>query len=110
MYALGAPWRALRDSLAARPAALWLLLALTLLTVLLGGGSRDDIRSLLLLRPLTALAFVAALMLASSEARARGQSLLILVGAVLLAVLIQLIPLPAGLWSSLGGRPHRREL
>lgn len=104
MSAIGAYTRALRAGFASQPAALWVLLLLLVSTMLLGGGSRDDIRSLLVLRPLTALAFVAALALAFPEAWRRGRAIVLLAGLGLVSVLAQLIPLPPGVWASLGGR------
>ncbi len=88
----------------ARSAAFWLLAILVGLTFMMGGGARDDIRSLLLLRPLTAVLLVGALAVALPEAWRHGRALLLLAAAGLLAVLVQLIPLPSGLWSALGGR------
>lgn len=94
----------LRAWATSRPTAFWLLAMLAVLTFMMGGGARDDIRSLLLLRPLTALLLVGAMAVALPDAWRHGRALLLLAAASLLAVLVQLIPLPPGLWSALGGR------
>ncbi len=75
-----------------------------LVVALTGGGSRSDIPSLLLLRPLAVLFSAYALLLASpSQLREVWAALLIIVAAMILC-LLQLVPLPADVWASLPQR------
>lgn len=81
-----------------------------LLVFATGGGARADIESLIILRPITALLFVASL--AGLSAR-QFQSLkipLCFMAALILLVIIQLIPLPPAIWASLPGRAPYAEV
>lgn len=78
--------------------------ALLVLVFLTGGGSRDDIQSLIVLRPVALLlgAYAATRITADQwRAIAVPAWLLIAIAAVLA---LQLIPLPPGIWTSLPGR------
>lgn len=68
------------------------------------GSGRDDIVSLLMWRPLSALLMVLALALYSGVAWRQGRALVLFVFAVALTVALQLVPLPPSMWASLPGR------
>jgi len=74
------------------------------LAFLLGGGARDDITSLILLRPLAIGLVALALYRPGPRWRANAGPPLWLLGALLAWAVIQLIPLPHGIWSALPGR------
>jgi len=81
--------------------ALFLFLAATFL---LGGGSRDDILSLVFLRPLAIFFAAYALSVASpGDLKSLGMPLWLLL-ALLLLMIVQLVPLPPRLWADLPGR------
>lgn len=77
---------------------------------LFGGGARFDIYSLLFLRPLGAIAFVTGLFALWRRGYYDLKPLLLLMAAVILVIGFQLIPLPAGLWTSLPGRDVYAEV
>ncbi len=79
------------------------LLALTLVAAvfLMGGGSRLDIASLPILRPLAVLIGGAALLM---DRRWSLHTPLALLGALALIMTIQLLPLPPAVWTALPGR------
>lgn len=90
-------------------ARFWIFLAFLLLCLLGGGGSRDDIVSLLYLRP--AAVICAALMVALPgriELRLVRFPLLLLV-ALAVWMALQLVPLPPSIWQELPGRAPLRE-
>lgn len=70
----------------------------------LGGGARDDVQSLALLRPLAAAALVVGLWGCTRDQLVRYRVLLIFAALCLLFVLVQLIPLPHALWTLFPGR------
>jgi O-antigen ligase len=75
-----------------------------ILVFLLGGGSRTDILSLVILRPLSA---VAAVWFALSLRREDWKSIkipLTILGGMIVLVALQLLPLPPNLWHSFPGR------
>lgn len=93
-----------RAALMSRRTRLWTFFAFLTLTALFGGGSRDEIQSLLLLRPLAVIACGAAVLFVSpADLRAVRVPLILLLGFMLLH-LIQLAPLPPALWQSLPQR------
>ncbi|WP_194953325.1 O-antigen ligase family protein [Sphingopyxis solisilvae] len=87
-----------------RDALRWLLPATVLLAMLLGGSSRADILSLLILRPLSALLFVYAVYRHCGAAWRRSPGLMTLAGGILLLAIAHVVPLPPTLWSALPGR------
>jgi O-antigen ligase len=90
-----------------RFAALLLFLAAVFL---MGGGSRPDIRSLVLLRPLAILLAAYALTIASPEELRRVRVPLYLLIALLALMVAQLVPLPPDLWAALPGRDLYAEV
>lgn len=82
----------------------FILIFFVILTFVLGGGSRADLASLLLLRPLAFIALVAGVIAITPEQAKSFKPIWWLGGASVLLVLLQLIPLPPALWSSLPGR------
>lgn len=88
----------------------WVFSAFVAFVFLLGGGSRDDVMSLIILRPACALFAAYALTIAApgDVARVRLPLTLLLVLAVWMVV--QLIPLPPALWSGLPGRAAILEI
>ena len=82
----------------------YLFVAFLVVCFLGGGGSRDDILSLLYLRPIAALCLVAfAAIPGSFDWRSVRVPFWLLSGFALVTA-IQLIPLPPAVWTSLGGR------
>lgn len=80
------------------------LLIFLLLTFLTGGGSRSDIQSLVLLRPMAILFCGLAIWTLRREHLQSRWGLLALAAGTFLLVGVQLIPLPPGIWSQLPGR------
>ncbi len=79
-------------------------LGILALALLLGGSGRGDVVSLVLLRPLAALALAYGLVQLRGAQRT-GFALPIMAFTALIALaVIQLIPLPPGLWAALPGR------
>ncbi|KRB82870.1 O-antigen polymerase [Sphingomonas sp. Root710] len=70
----------------------------------LGGGSRPDIESLIILRPLAALALGYAIWGMTAEPLRAHRFLLIMAAAMIGLVAIHLIPMPPLLWTGLPGR------
>lgn len=85
-------------------AASWLLMLLIAAVFLMGGSARDDVSSLLILRPLTAVIFAAAFVVCLPEAWRRARALTVIGGCILLLPVIHLVPLPPALWTALPGR------
>lgn len=83
---------------------LGLLMVLLGATFVMGGSARSDVASLLLLRPLTAMLFVAAVFTALPFAWRRAPSVVAVAVAALLLCLFHLIPLPPEAWARLPGR------
>lgn len=77
---------------------------------LLGGGARDDILSLVVLRPL-AVAVLAYALLVADPARLRANRGLLVLGAAWVALVAShLVPLPPGIWQTLPGRELATEI
>jgi O-antigen ligase len=75
-----------------------------ILVALMGGGARSDIVSLLVLRPVAVLAAAYGLLTISQPAfRSAAVPIYLLTAAMAIAAL-QLLPLPAPVWTSLAGR------
>lgn len=82
----------------------WLFIAFLLAIFAMGGGSRADIQSLIILRPMAVvIGFFAMFTLGTARLR-RYKWLIILSATPILISAIQLIPLPPELWKSLPGR------
>lgn len=80
----------------------WLALgALLLIVAMTGGGSRSDVASLPLLRGTAVLFAIATLALVPASSLRDVRVALALLGLLGLWMVVQLIPLPADLWSSL---------
>ncbi|MEP3422615.1 MAG: O-antigen ligase family protein [Erythrobacter sp.] len=104
---LGERLRGARRSLAIGPA--FVFLGFLALVLLMGGSARGDVASLLLIRPMAALALTYGLLqLFAAKARGDGPSglrfLIVAVAAIVVLAAIQLIPLPPSIWASLPGR------
>lgn len=83
---------------------LGLLATLLGATALMGGSARDDVASLLFLRPLTAAIFIAAVATALPRAWCRAPAAVAVAATSLLLCLFHLIPLPPEIWTRLPGR------
>lgn len=82
----------------------WVVVFFLAAVFLMGGGARGDIQSLAILRPLAVLCLGIALWGITREQFA-AMKVPLLLGAMLpLLMLLQLIPLPPGVWTSLPGR------
>ena len=90
-----------RDQLQSRRARLIAFLALFGVVALLGGASRADVASLVLLRPLAVLFGGYALLVMPSGQLRDFRALLAVVAAAFVALGWQLIPLPPAVWTSL---------
>lgn len=82
----------------------WLLAAFLILVFLMGGGSRPDVQSLVILRPLAVVTCGVALFGMTREQLYRFKPLLIFFGCAFALVIAHLIPLPYAVWSALPGR------
>lgn len=82
----------------------WMLPATVLLAMLLGGSSRPDIISLLILRPLSGLLLVYAIFCHGREAWRQSPGLVALAGGVVFLAVAHVVPLPPEIWSALPGR------
>lgn len=85
------------------------LAAFLVIVFLLGGGSRHDINSLVLLRPL-AIGVAAVALIGMTRGQFQTVKLpLAFLGALVALVAVQLVPLPPGLWMQLEGRQSIAE-
>ena len=87
-----------------------LLVVLVVASFLLGGSARADVTSLLVLRPLALGVLAAGLLTLRTAHWEQNRFILVMAGAVVLLPLLQLIPLPAGLWTALPGRSIIAEI
>jgi len=78
------------------------------LVFLLGGSGRDDVLSLVFLRPLSVLALAASLYRFPREAWREHRLLIAIALSLPVLALLQLIPLPPALWTALPGRELAR--
>lgn len=95
-----------RSTAAKRPDRrhLTVLTVFIVLVFLMGGGARDDIQSLLVLRP-AAVGFGAWALLVAAPGDVKSvRTPLTLLFALMALMAIQLVPLPPGLWHALPGR------
>jgi len=82
----------------------WPLPVAIVVAMLIGGASRADVVSLLLLRPLSALLFVYAFFFHGRAAFQRSPMLMIFALCALALASLHVVPLPPGIWSGLPGR------
>ena len=82
----------------------WVLAIFILLTFLTGGGARDDIQSLAVLRPISALTLGFALWGASFAHFQAFRFLTTFAALLILLVILHLVPLPPSFWAALPGR------
>jgi O-antigen ligase len=94
----------MRIQMGGRASGLALLAAFLGIVFLLGGSARDDVLSLVFLRPLAVLFLGAGLLLLPRHAWRDNRLLIALALALPLLTLIHLVPLPPGLWRQLPGR------
>lgn len=100
----GRSTRPVRFAWLASDRTFWVLAGWLTLVFLLGGGSRNDIQSLMILRPLSVLVLAYGLAGLSREQIAAHRFLLGLAATWLTLHLLQLVPLPPQLWQALPGR------
>lgn len=93
-----------RKTLSGREARFYAFAAFFVIAFFTGGGSRDDIQSLLLLRPLAVLFCAYALIVKAPGQWSGRQFPLYIVGALLALMILQLIPLPPSIWTELPER------
>jgi O-antigen ligase len=82
----------------------WAFASLMLLCFLGGGGSRDDVMSLLYLRPAAVLITLVILLLSGKVELSSIRIPLLICLALAVLMVVQLIPLPPDIWLSLPGR------
>ena len=82
----------------------WVFASFIAIVALMGGGSRADIQSLVVLRPVAFLMAAYALCLISKEQLRSTGAALWFVTALAILMVAQLLPLPADLWTALPGR------
>lgn len=82
----------------------WVFAAFFAAVFLMGGGSRDDVTSLVVLRPACAFFAAYALTVARPGEIARVRAPLLLLLALGMWMLVQLIPLPPSIWGTLPDR------
>lgn len=87
-----------------------LLCGLLAVLWLAGGGSRADVLGQVIVRSVAWLSLVLAILLAPKPRFGDAKPLWMLLGATILLVVIQLVPLPPGLWHALPGRAPFAEV
>lgn len=88
----------------------WILLAFLVLAFLTGGGSRSDIQSLVVLRPVAALACGYGLFTLTRETARQYRFLLGGMLVLILLIGLTLVPLPPSLWRHLPGHAIAAEV
>ncbi len=82
----------------------WPLPIAIVVAMMIGGASRPDVLSLLLLHPLSALLFVYAIFVHGRVAFHRSPMLMIFAISTIILVALHVVPLPPAVWSNLPGR------
>lgn len=100
----GAPTPSLRERCSTPGARFGVAVAFIVAVFLFGGGARSDISSLIILRPLAAMAAAYAVMQLSAQQFGAVRFPLLFLGLCALLVAAQLVPLPPELWTSLPAR------
>jgi len=80
------------------------LVAFILVVAFLGGSSRPDVPGLIVLRPLAVLFCMYGVFAATGEQLRSAKAAFLFIGSLMLLALVQLLPLPPGLWRALPGR------
>jgi Lipid A core - O-antigen ligase and related enzymes len=80
------------------------LVAFAMLVAFTGGSSRSDVPALIVLRPAAVLFLAYALLVASAGQLREVRAPMLILGSLMLLALLQLVPLPAVIWT---GLPHR---
>lgn len=86
------------------------LVTLIVLAFALGGGSRSDILSTLVLRPVAIIAAAFGLWSMSRDDYQKHKALIWAFAAILISILVYLVPLPPELWRGLPGRDIVAEI
>lgn len=89
---------------------LFALASLLIVTFILGGTSRADATSLLILRPFSAIYLVLALFVALGAAWRRHWQLVLFGATLVLLTVLHLVPLPPSVWGELPGREPVRHV
>lgn len=106
-----APWPArIGEALASDKARFWALVAFAVIVAFTGGGSRSDIVSLLVLRPVSVLFVLYAMLVVSRNELRPVRGPLAIVAGLMALSLLQLLPLPPGLWTGLPQREPVADL
>lgn len=87
----------------------WIIPAYLVLCILLGGSTQGGILPNLILQLLSLPIIIWSLARKQRDRSRPARALLILLAAILVLILVQFIPLPPGIWSSLPGREHIAE-
>jgi O-antigen ligase len=82
----------------------WLMLTFLVIVFLLGGGSRADIQSLVILRPVAVIFLTIAILGLSQTNILENRFLFWVASATVVLVGVQLVPLPPSIWQSFPGR------
>ncbi|RYE03321.1 MAG: O-antigen polymerase, partial [Sphingomonadales bacterium] len=85
-------------------AQFWVLAAFLALVFLIGGGSRNDIQSLVILRPASILVFAFGLWTLSREHLNAYRWVFGMAAAIMILTALHLVPLPPAMWEALSGR------
>lgn len=86
------------------------LITWLVLVFLLGGASRYDVQSLVLLRPLAALFCGIALLTVQREHLQQYRFMIIMASVIVLLAGLHIVPLPPSIWQALPGREIVREV
>lgn len=81
----------------------WIASGFLVLLVLVGGSGRDDLQSLVLIRPLAILLAAYALWTLRAESWRRHRGPLLAMGGLIVLTLAYLVPLPPSLWQAAPG-------
>jgi O-antigen ligase len=82
----------------------WLLAGFIIIVFMLGGASRIDVQSLIILRPLSVLACAIALITLRREHLQGRRPVIVGIAAIFALTILHLIPLPPAFWHALPGR------
>jgi O-antigen ligase len=91
-------------------APVWVMAIFIVLVFVIGGGARDDIQSLAILRPFSVLVLGYALWNVSLTHFQGFHFLAVFATVVVLLIILHLVPLPPRLWTSLPGRQLVEEI